>query len=73
MKIGVWCVIRGKRIVGPTFYNTVDSRTYVNDILTPFFRELTYRERDFAFFQKDSATAHTADISIREIERVFHD
>ena len=42
----------------------------MNDI---FFRELTYRERDFAFFQQDFATAHSADISMREIERVFHD
>ena len=42
-------------------------------ILTPFFRELTNRGRDFTFFQQDSATAHTADILMREIERVFHD
>ena len=61
----------GERIVGPNFFrNTVDSRTYVNDILTAFFRELTDRERDFAFFQQGSATAH---ISVREIDRVFHD
>ena len=59
---------------GPIFFqNTVYSRTYVNDTLTPFFRELTNRERNFAFFQQDSATAHTVDISMREIEYVFHD
>ena len=74
MKIGVWCAISGERIIGPIFFrNIADSRTYVNDILTPFFGELTDRERHFAFFQQDSATAHTADILMREIERMFLD
>ena len=74
MKIGVWCTIRSERIIGPIFFqNTVDSRTYVNDILTPFFMELTDREHDFAFFQQDSATAYTADNSTYKIGRVFHD
>ena len=73
-KIGAWCSISGEKIIGPIlFWNAVYSRTYVNNILAPFFRELTHRERDFALFQQDSATAHTADISMREIERVFHE
>ena len=55
------------------FRNPVDSHTYVNDILILFFRELTDRERDFTFFQQDSATAHTADISMLKIEHVFYD
>ena len=74
LKIGVWCAISDERIIDPIFFrNPVDSRIYVNDILSPFYWELTDRERDFTFFQQDSATAHTADISMREIERVFHD
>ena len=50
------------------FRNTLDSRTYVNGILTIFIKELTDTERDFAFLQKDSATARIADI-----ERVFNE
>ena len=58
---GIMCGISGEGITGPIFFwNTVDSLTYVNDILTPFFKELTDRERDFAFFQQDSATESTA-------------
>ena len=73
-KICIWCTISSERIIGPIFFwNTVVFRTYVNDILTSFFRELTDRERDAAFFQQDSATAHTAVISMCEIERMFHD
>ena len=74
VKIGVWCAIGDERITGLIFFrDTVDSRTYRNGILAPFFRELTDRERDLPFFQEESATAHTADISMREIEFAFHD
>jgi hypothetical protein len=38
-KVGVWCAVRGRRIIGPVFvYDTVNSERYVNNILEPFFQ-----------------------------------
>jgi hypothetical protein len=41
-KVGVWCAVSGRKIIGPIFfYDTVNSKRYVNNILEPFFQTLT--------------------------------
>jgi hypothetical protein len=37
------------------------------NILHPFFAELTEEERLYSVFQKDSATAHTAHVSLEAL------
>jgi hypothetical protein len=45
-RIGVWCTISACRIIGSICYNdTVNAARYVNNILSPFFTELTEEER----------------------------
>jgi hypothetical protein len=59
--IGVWCAISAHRIIGPIFYDdAVNAARYMNNILSPFFAELTEEERLYSVFQQDSATAHMA-------------
>jgi hypothetical protein len=45
----------------------------VNNILNPFFHQLTAEERNYGYFQEDNATAHTADDSMDAIHKVFDD
>jgi hypothetical protein len=52
---------------------TVNSDRYVNDILNPFFNQLTAEERQYGYFQQDNATAHTANASMVAIREVFED
>jgi hypothetical protein len=59
--VGVWCAVSPWRIIGPLFFHdTVNSNCYINDILNPFFIQLTAEERPYGYFQQDNATAHTA-------------
>jgi hypothetical protein len=38
IKLGVWCAMNAKRIIGPIFYaETINSDRYVGLILTEFF------------------------------------
>jgi hypothetical protein len=67
-KVGVWCVVCLWRIIGPIFFcETVNSGHYVNDILNPFFNQLTAEERQCGCFQQGNATAHTAMVAIRKV------
>jgi hypothetical protein len=45
----------------------------VNNILSPFFAELTEEERLYSVFQQDSATAHMAKINFEALREVFTD
>jgi hypothetical protein len=45
-KVGVWYVISACRIIGHIFYDdTVNAARYMNNILSPFFPELTEEKR----------------------------
>jgi len=73
-KVGVWCAISRTRLIGPIFFNnTVNSERYINDILHPFFEQLTDNEKQNGTFQQDNATAHTAYASLAALEEVFED
>ena len=73
-KIGVWCAVSAKRIIGPIFFeDTINSERYRTQILAPFFQLLSDNERQYGYFQQDSATAHTAADSLDAIREVFDD
>ncbi|PNF43794.1 hypothetical protein B7P43_G09755 [Cryptotermes secundus] len=60
-KLGVWCAVSPRRIIGPLFFHeTLNSDRYINGILNPFFKQLSAEERQYEYFQEESATAHTA-------------
>jgi hypothetical protein len=51
----------------------VNSDRYVDDILNPFFNQLTAEERQHEYFQQDNATAHKANATMVTIWEVFED
>jgi hypothetical protein len=60
VKVGVWCAVSERRIIGPVFCNeTINYERYVQVILWQFFPELTEEERLCGWCQQDSATAHS--------------
>lgn len=74
VKIGVWCAISARRIIGPIFFReTINADRYIDLILRPFFQELTEEERSNGYFMQDNATAHTANRSMEVIREVFED
>jgi hypothetical protein len=73
VKVGVWCALSA-RIVGLVFFNeTINFERYVWVILGQFFSELTEEERLYHWFQQDSATGHTACMSMQALSDVFGD
>jgi hypothetical protein len=70
-KVGVWCAVSGRRIIGPLFvYDTVNSERYVNNVLEPFFQTLTEEEKRYAYFQQDNAAVHTSH-SMEALREIF--
>jgi hypothetical protein len=64
VKVGVWCAVSARRIVGPVFFNeTINCERYVQVILWQFIPELTVEEKLYGWFQQGSTTAHTAHMS----------
>ena len=60
------------RLIGPIFYDgAIHAERYRNNILAPFFEQLTDTECRSGCFQQDSATAHTADQSLDFIAEIF--
>jgi hypothetical protein len=55
------------------FNETINYERYVQVILGQFFSELTEEERLYGWFQQDSATARSADMSIQALSNVFED
>jgi hypothetical protein len=54
VKVGVWCAVIARRIVGPVFFNETNfCDKYVQAILGQLFPQLTERERLFGWFQQD--------------------
>ena len=73
-KIGVLCAISARRILGPIFFEGIlNSQKYVEEILNPFFSNLSEAEQMYGFFMQDGATAHTAGTSITALRDVYGD
>jgi len=72
-KVGVWCAISRRRIVGPIFFeNTITSKEYVK-ILEEFVPHLDSEEIETAFFQQDGAPAHTVKNTAPHLQSYFSD
>lgn len=74
-KVVVWCVISAHRIIGCIFYDDIFSiaARYMNNILSPFFMEITEEERLYGVFQQDSVRAYMAHMSLETLQEVFDD
>ncbi len=60
LKIGVWCAISRKRIIGPIFFeNIINSQEYLR-IIQEFISELDEEEINECYFQQDGASCHTS-------------
>ena len=58
-KIGMWCAISRRRIIGPLFFETSINAEAYRELIQQFIALLQVDERN-CWFQQDSATAHTA-------------
>lgn len=71
-KIGVWCAVSRKRIVGPLFFeSTVDGSVY-RELIQQFVALLEVNER-YSWFQQDGATCHTSNETMDMLEAFFGD
>jgi hypothetical protein len=82
VKVGVWHAVSARRIVGPVLLNeTINCKRYLQVTLGQFFPQLkevespqlTEVERLYGWFRQDSATAHTARMSMQALSIVFMD
>ncbi len=72
IKVGVWCVISQRRVIGPIFFDkSLDSDAYTG-IIQNFIALLEENER-YAWFQQDGATAHTAKKTTDVLTEFFDD
>jgi hypothetical protein len=71
-KIGCWCAISRKRIVGPIFFSeTVTSEKYQEIIMQSI--SLLNEEERFCWLQQDGATSHTANSTMEMLKQFFDD
>jgi len=58
---GTWCIVwcEQRRITGSIFFHgTFNFEQYINNIVDPFFEELTKEEKSYMYFQQDSAPSY---------------
>jgi len=72
-KIGVWCGMSRRRIIGPIFFNATITTAAYMEILNAFVNQLDDEELSTGYFQQDGATSHTSHASMAEIQSFFGD
>lgn len=55
-------------IIGPVCHKTLNLDCYVTNILEPFFERLIDGERQYGYFQQDSAAVHAARNSVSVLQ-----
>jgi hypothetical protein len=74
IKVGVWCAVSTTKIIRLiAFSNTVNSEKYTGQVLTPLFENLSYESKKYRSFLQDSATVHTANISLAAFYNIYRD
>ncbi|KAL1488740.1 hypothetical protein ABEB36_014539 [Hypothenemus hampei] len=72
VKVRVWIAMSRRRIYGPIFFEEhINARNYVQTLLQPFIEQLDDQELTRGYFQQDSATAHTANLTTRFLEEHY--
>ncbi|GFG33243.1 hypothetical protein Cfor_04553 [Coptotermes formosanus] len=71
-KIGVWCTVSCRRIVGRLFFEPTVDGTVHRDPVQQFVALLELDEHN-CWFQKNSATSHTANETINVLRDTFGD
>lgn len=69
-KLGVWCAMSRCKIFVVFFNETVNSVRYI-EMVNQFVGSLSEEELNKAWFQQDNAPAHTADVTLDHLNRVF--
>lgn len=69
-KIGVWCAVSRRRIIGPLFFETTVNAALYEDIIQQFIACLQEDER-YCWLQQDGATCHTARSSMEMLQDFF--
>jgi hypothetical protein len=71
-KIGCWCAISRKRIIGPIFFSETVTAEKYQEIIMQFISLLNEEER-FYWLQQDGAASHTANSTMEMLKRFFDD
>jgi hypothetical protein len=69
-KIGCWCAIPHKRIVGPIFFSQTVTVEKYKEIIVQFI-SLLNEEEHFCWLQQDGATWHIANSTMEMIKQFF--
>jgi hypothetical protein len=68
VKVGVWCAVSARRVVGHVISKeAINYERYVQVVLGQFCPELTAEGRLYDWFQQDSAIAPTARMPIQAL------
>jgi len=72
-KIGVWCGMSRRRIIGPIFFDATITTAAYMEIFNTFVNLLNDEELSIGYFQQDGATSHTSHASMPEIQSFIGD
>ena len=72
-KIGVWCGMSRRRIIGPSYFDATITTAAYMEIFNTFVNQMDDEELSIGYFQQDGATSHTSHASLAEIQSVFGD
>jgi len=72
-KIGVWCGMSQRRIIGPIFFEETIKTAACMEIFSTFVNQLNDEELSIGYFQQDGATSHTSHANMAEIQSFFGD
>jgi hypothetical protein len=72
-KIGMWCALSCRRIIGPIFFDQIVTTEVYFNIFSEFLNQLTDDELTEGFFLQDGTTCHTSNANMRETESYFGD
>jgi hypothetical protein len=70
LKVGVWCAVSQRRIIGPIFFRETKTAERYQEIIMNFISLLEVDEQD-CWFQEDGATVHTENSTMQMLSEFF--